>query len=159
MRLTKFTAGLLALSMATAGISAAPARAGEEELALALGGLVTLFVIGKALENKGDDKVKVTQPPHHDQRRPGNDWGHDFRIPNTCVMSAGRGNKHRLVVLENCVERETRQSRVRLPRACETRVHTRHGKREAYDVGCLSNFGYRIDRDRDRFRDQDYARR
>lgn len=150
MRLTKFTAGLLALSIATAGFSAAPARAGDNDAALALGGLLTLFVIGKALDDKNDKKASATRPRHDDERKPRPDWGHDLRIPNTCVMSAGQGNKHRLVVLENCVKRETHQNRVRLPRACETRVQTRQGKKDAYDVGCLSNFGYRIDRDRNR---------
>ncbi|WP_226552016.1 hypothetical protein [Celeribacter naphthalenivorans] len=158
MRLTKFTAGLLALSIATAGISAAPARAGDNDAALALGGLLTLFVIGKALDDRNDNKVKVTQPRPDKDRTPGRDWGHEYRIPNQCVVSAGYGNKHRLVALENCIERQTpKKARVHLPRACETRVQTRQGKQDAYDVGCLNNFGYRIDRDRDR--DHGYSRR
>lgn len=151
MKLTKFTAGLLALSIATAGISAAPARASEQDAALALGGLLTLFVIGKAIENKGRGDATVSRAPAPQHRE--QDWdryrerGAAFRIPNQCVVSAKRGPSQRLVALERCVDRESR-AELRLPRACETRVKTRGHWRDAYDVGCLSNFGYRVTRER-----------
>jgi hypothetical protein len=158
MKLTKFTAGLVALSIATAGFAAAPARAGENDAALALGGLVTLFVLGKALEDKNKDKnkVAVSTSRHRDDRR-NEPWqdrnrGRDFGIPNQCVASAGQGSKQRLVAFENCIERD-RRAQVHLPRACETRVKTRQGKVDAYDVGCLTNFGYRVERDRATYRD------
>jgi hypothetical protein len=145
MKLTRFTAGLLALSVATAGFSAAPARAGEKEAALALGGLLTLFVIGKALDDKNDSKVTVSSS--HSNKRPA-PVRHSVQIPNQCVMSAGNGGKHRLVAMENCLKSQKghKVKTAQLPRACETRVNTRQGKKDAYDVGCLSNFGYSVRR-------------
>nr|WP_321506494.1 hypothetical protein [uncultured Celeribacter sp.] len=150
MKFTKFTAGLLAVSLATAGISAAPARASDNDVALALGGLVTLFVIGKALENKNDDHdrpARVTVPRHHDR----DDWrarnqGRAFEIPGECVLSTrGQYDRGSRVAMENCLKRE-RVSKAKLPQACETRVRTQRGRQDAYDVGCLQNFGYRITR-------------
>ncbi|WP_460273076.1 hypothetical protein [Celeribacter sp. ULVN23_4] len=153
MKLTKFTAGLLALSIATAGFAAAPAKADNNDAALALGGLVTLFVLGKALEDQNKDKNRVVV---HDQRYQQQSWQNRDRdrdrsrernIPNQCVFSAKTGGKQRLVAMENCIERNNR-AQVRLPRACETRVKTRQGKKDAYDVSCLTNFGYRVERTR-----------
>ncbi|TNE65787.1 MAG: hypothetical protein EP336_11810 [Rhodobacteraceae bacterium] len=158
MKLTKFTAGLVALSIATAGFAAAPARAGDNDAALVLGGLATLFALGKALDDKNKDKVAVSTSRYRDGHR-NEPWqdrnrGRDFGIPNQCVASAGQGAKQRLVAFENCIERD-RRAQVHLPRACETRVKTRQGKVDAYDVGCLTNFGYRVERTRDTRRTTD----
>jgi len=154
MKLTKFTAGLLALSIGTAGLAAVPARASDQDVAMALGGLLTLFVIGKAIDNKGDNKVVVeTSRNKPDIWRDGN-RGDAFLIPNKCVLSVassrdghqykyGRENRTRLVALERCVD-QNRKARAPLPRACETRVSTKRGRVDAYDVGCLSNFGFRV---------------
>ncbi|SFJ52997.1 hypothetical protein [Celeribacter neptunius] len=154
MKLTKFTAGLLALSLATAGISAAPARASEKDTALALGGLLTLFVIGKAIEDQ-KDKATVSRAPapqpqprvqDRDRYREQDRYRDRYAgqsIPNQCVLSAGRSGSQRLVAFETCIEREARRN-VDLPRACETRVRTDSHWRDAYDVTCLSNFGYRV---------------
>lgn len=54
---TKFTGALVAFSLGIATFSAAPARADNTDLGLALGGLLTLFVVGKALDNSSDNKA------------------------------------------------------------------------------------------------------
>ena len=150
-RTPKFAAGLVALSMAVTAAYATPARADDADVARVIGGLVTLFVIGKAIENSGSKSKASTAASHqvtlndhgkrHDRRTARKDT---FEIPNSCVVSV-RDKRKRVqsVALENCVMRE-RRSAVALPRACETKVNTKRGRTDAYDVGCLNNFGYRI---------------
>ncbi|AJE45098.1 hypothetical protein [Celeribacter indicus] len=145
MRLTKFTAGLLALSLAAAGLAAAPARAANEDLLKALGGLAAIVVIGKAIDNNRDKSKEK-----HKDRKPAGRHA-EYLIPRECVTSAtaddrrgGYRDRSRLVVTERCATR-ARASRTPLPRACETRLPTRQGRVDAYDLGCLTNFGYRVD--------------
>lgn len=148
-RTPKFAAGLVALSMAVTAAYATPARAGDADVARVVGGLVTLFVIGKAIENSGSkskaqSKVVIEgHGKHNDRRTVRKDT---FEIPNTCVASV-RDKRKRVqsVALKNCVTRE-RHSAAPLPRACETKVSTKNGRTDAYDMGCLNNFGYRITR-------------
>jgi hypothetical protein len=141
-RITKFTAALVALSLGVSGLSAAPARADDADVARAIGGLLTLFVIGKAIEN-GSSKSKITTSVSN---KPQRNQVSAFDIPNACVVSI-RDKRSRLqtVVLEDCIKRE-RRSAAALPRACETSVKVKHNntRSDAYDVGCLNNFGYRV---------------
>jgi hypothetical protein len=160
--------------MAISGASAVPARASDQDVARIIGGLATLFIVGKAIEHSksksSTPNVTVTRKVTVDDS--GMYKGHDrdrdhdrdgdrdrdgrlgrtsaFDIPNTCVVSVrGKHERFQTVAVESCVMRE-RRSAVPLPRACETRVHTKRGRMEAYDVGCLNNFGYRVTRSGDR---------
>lgn len=161
MKLTKFTAGLLALSIGTAGF-VAPARASDQDVAMALGGLLTLFVVGKAIENNNKGRVVVETSRRDSDKWRGGNRGDAFNIPKACVVNVGSSrdrndryqnndrndryqskDRSRLVAIERCVERE-RHARASLPRACETRVSTKRGRVDAYDLGCLNNFGYRV---------------
>jgi hypothetical protein len=158
-RTTKFAAGLVALSIAISGASALPARAGDEDVAKIIGGLATLFIVGKAIENskskskaKAERDAQVSRSGHTFPSRGVGRFGRTnaFEVPNSCVMSV-QGKHHRIqtVAVESCVMRE-RRSAVPLPRACETKVRTKHARFDAYDVGCLNNFGYRVTRAHDR---------
>jgi hypothetical protein len=147
-RTTKFTAALVALSLGVSSLAAVPARAAEEDVALAVGGLLSLFILSKAIENAGDNKpsakIAYKQPskPTPQKRKRAD----AFKIPNKCVASArGRNNRVRTVAFESCVKRAHRTS-VKLPSACETRVRTSKGRAQAYELGCLNNFGYRVTR-------------
>lgn len=157
-RIPKFAAGLVALSMAVTATYATPARADDADVARAIGGLLTLFVISKAIENSGSKsnppvtvtrKVTVednSKDKDRDRRTARKDT---FEIPNTCVVSVSDKRKRiQSVALESCVMRD-RHSAVALPRACETKVSTKRGRADAYDVGCLNNFGYRVTRSND----------
>lgn len=150
---TKFAAGLVALSLAVSGFTAAPAHADDKDVALAVGGLLTLFVIGKAIDEAKDKKTssqvtaRVTRPDTPRKRRstPVVRDGH-FKIPSTCVVPArSRHNRTETVALESCVMK-SRKSAQSLPSACETRVRTKRGRAHAYELGCLTNFGYRVSR-------------
>ena len=153
-RTPKFAAGLVALSLAISGVSAVPARASDQDVARIIGGLATLFIVGKAIEHsKSKSKRTSTEKRTIDDsgthpRRDVDRFGRTnaFEIPNACVVSVrGRHERIQTVAMESCVMRE-RRSAVPLPRACETRVNTKRGRMEAYDVGCLNNFGYRVTR-------------
>ncbi|RPE64826.1 hypothetical protein EDD53_2590 [Pacificibacter maritimus] len=150
-RTTKFTAALVALSLGVSGLSAAPARADDADVARAIGGLLTLFVIGKAIE-QGSSKSKATSRPAENPSRPARphrERRSSFEIPNTCVVSfRDSRSRSQNVALKDCMQRE-RHAANALPRACETSVKLkRNNKRsEAYDVGCLNNFGYRVSYD------------
>lgn len=148
-RTTKFAAGLVALSLAISGLSVAPARADDADVARAIGGLLTLFVIGKAVNNHTSKSTTSSAGTMHDRsnkHNAGRTAGRraTFEIPSSCVVSVG-GKRDRLqtVAMERCVTRE-RRSAAALPRACETVVRTKSGRASAYDVGCLNNFGYRV---------------
>ncbi|MFT7045258.1 MAG: hypothetical protein ACJAYH_000522 [Celeribacter sp.] len=161
-RTPKFAAGLVAFSMAVTATFATPARADDADVARAIGGLLTLFVIGKAIENSNSKsnpttvtrKVTVDDSGMYRDRERDRDKGRDrrtkrgnaFEIPNTCVVSVkGKRERIQTVAIEACVMRE-RRSAMTLPRACETKVRTKRGRMDAYDVGCLNNFGYRVTR-------------
>lgn len=153
-RTPKFAAGLVALSLAISGVSAVPARAGDQDVARIIGGLATLFIVGKAIENSksrsqktSTEKRTVDDSGTHPRRDVGRfDRNNVFEIPNACVVSVrGKYERIQTVAMEACVMRE-RRSAVPLPRACETKVRTKRGRMEAYDVGCLNNFGYRVTR-------------
>lgn len=170
-RTPKFAAGLVALSIAISGASALPARASDEDVAKIIGGLATLFIVGKAIENsKSKSKPKAKTERYESPKRSGHTFPsrgvgrfgrtNAFDVPNSCVMSV-QGKHHRIqtVAVESCVMRE-RRSAVPLPRACETKVRTDRARFDAYDVGCLNNFGYRVTRDHDRNgRDDNNGRR
>lgn len=165
-RTPKFAAGLVAFSMVVTATFATPVRADEADVARAIGGLLTLFVIGKAIENSKSSTAPVTRKVTVDDSGMRRDRDHDrgagdgrdrrtgrtgaFDIPNTCVISVkGKYERIQTVAMESCVMRE-RRSAVPLPRACETQLRTKHGRMNAYDVGCLNNFGYRVARTSDR---------
>ena len=59
-RTPKFAAGLVAFSMAVTATFATPARADDADVARAIGGLLTLFVIGKAIENSNSKSNPTT---------------------------------------------------------------------------------------------------
>lgn len=166
LRVTKFTGALVALSVAVSTVATAPAHANSEDVAKVIGGLTALFVIGKAIESANDSgkanghvqrkssaapaypTVKKTHPhKSHITRSPRHPKvSKSFTIPRTCVTKA-RDSKHRskTVALENCVMKHRRSARA-LPNACEVRVHTSRGRTHAYELGCLTNFGYRVSR-------------
>lgn len=145
MKTTKFTAGLLAFSLAVTA-AAVPARAGDEDVAKALGGLLALFVIGKALDDAGKSSVSV-------ERKPQRGWGHGkgkgrgaspFDIPQVCVVTLDRaGRRDNSIALKSCLD-EKRHARAPLPRRCEVDVRSSRRTLDAYDVGCLNRFGYHV---------------
>ncbi|GAA3857357.1 hypothetical protein [Celeribacter arenosi] len=150
MRFTKVTAGLVALSV-TMGAAAAPARASDADVARAVGGLLTLFVIGKALENnssKSAGKVKVAtttnRKPSWEHNR-GNSKNSKNRrtIPEECVIDVRGYGSANDVAVKRCLTRSGVNTD-RLPRQCAATLNTRRGPMSVYRTRCLADFGYRV---------------
>ncbi len=151
MRMTKFTAALMALSLAVAGTAAAPAKAGDEEIALALGGLLTLFVIGKALE---DDKPKsapvVVEDDTYKHNKNGykywKPWPAEKTVPEACIEPVRYQGAREEMALQSCLVRTVPLKN--LPRNCDEPVRTRTGGvATAYDLSCMKNSGFKLERE------------
>ena len=146
MRHTKFTAGLLALSLA-AGVAATPVRAGDEDVARALGGLLTLFVIGKAIENANKGKVTVETGRGAGFERGRPEWKRDDRsaeIPAACVFETRSYRQMpQRIAGQPCLARSGVHT-AHFPQICRTTIRTREGSVPAYDVNCLSGYGVKV---------------
>ena len=66
----KFIAGVAALSIALTGLAAAPARAGDEDVAKIVGALVGLAILGAVINDNRKGDVVVTQPRKHPRAHP-----------------------------------------------------------------------------------------
>lgn len=118
---------------------------------------MTLFVVGKLIDDAGKSKATVTtaRPPaqsHHDRngRRRHDVPRHEtkptpsahFAIPAQCIVTVDRRHgPDTSIAMERCLD-QTRRSNAPLPRRCETDVHTRKGTVGGYDMSCLNRFGY-----------------
>ncbi|ALI55830.1 hypothetical protein [Celeribacter marinus] len=158
MKHTKFTAGLMALSLSVSAF-AAPARASDEDVARAIGGLMTLFVIGKLIDESGKSKPAKAQVTHrrsdtlsrHDTDRRANaprvkpvKRASHFDIPAQCIVTVDRRHgPDTSIAMERCLDKNRRSS-APLPNRCETDVHTRKGTVGGYDMSCLNKFGYEV---------------
>lgn len=144
-----FATGLTAFALITA-VAAAPARAGDEDVAKAIGGLLTLFVISKALENgKTTASVQTTTPKiyrHIDKPRASRE--NPFAIPAKCIVKVRNADgKNYSVAKKNCLDKRP-QKLAPLPRRCETQVRANRGPITAYKMNCLDRFGYVVKRGR-----------
>ncbi|WP_417250213.1 hypothetical protein [Celeribacter sp.] len=141
MKTTKFTAGLIAFSLAISA-AAAPARADDKGVATALGGLLALIVIGKAIEGSSKPApAPVYNAPHN------NGKGHKaspFDIPQVCVVTLDRrGAADSNIALKSCLQNKS-NVKTPLPQRCEVDVRSNRRTLDAYDVSCLSRFGYQV---------------
>ncbi|MBK5934894.1 hypothetical protein C8N32_103138 [Rhodovulum imhoffii] len=139
-----------ALSLAVAG--AAPARAADaDDIAKALFGAATLFVIVKGLEKDDKPRAQRDRRPRVEPHRPRQEIIRPApsrakrALPGACVRHIEtRRGATRKVVGQRCLERQG--YRGRLPRACEVIVETRRGDRLGYGAHCLRQKGYRVAR-------------
>mmetsp|Transcript_27755 Transcript_27755/g.51668 ORF Transcript_27755/g.51668 Transcript_27755/m.51668 type:complete len:159 (-) Transcript_27755:106-582(-) len=149
-----FIAAIAAAAISITGFSAAPARAGEDDLGKALAALAGLAVLGVVIKNSRDDKKAK---PHI----PGDRIGRDIRtgvhprplpprvghklLPQRCLRSV-QGRDGRLRVFgERCLERHYHYTH-RLPERCGTRFRTDRGVRYGYGARCLSRHGFQLAR-------------
>ncbi|HEY9038492.1 MAG TPA: hypothetical protein VIN05_06075 [Roseovarius sp.] len=109
----KFIALILAASVAATGMTAAPARAADRDLALALGALVGVAILGAAIQDAKKDKRYVAPQRHarpkygaHHHHRKAHK-AHKGKKRNSRVDRAYRQgyNDHRGVVRDRRAER------------------------------------------------------
>lgn len=116
MTFRSFIALVLVAAMVVTGLTAAPARAGDNDAKI-IAGAVALAVIGIAIANSNDrrDDYVVT-------RQRGYGYGHQPRHESR--------HKHRH-------KRHHKREAYGLPGGCRTRIHTNRGQMSGYGQQCL----------------------
>ncbi|MGR3290906.1 MAG: hypothetical protein ACU0C9_06875 [Paracoccaceae bacterium] len=140
------TASIVALSIALSSLSAAPARAASnDDLGRIFAGALTLFIIGKALQDskksnntvsrfRYDDAVRTVPRARHTKKR----------LPQECYFKMRTDRGSRGVYGKICLNELMRHAN-RLPRACRDTVRVRYGRRaEVYGAPCLKRHGYKV---------------
>ncbi|MDC0737897.1 hypothetical protein N6L24_06380 [Cognatishimia sp. SS12] len=154
----KFITSILIAAVTVTGISlsAAPARAGNDDLAKLLFGATALIIIGKAVSNNRAEASTRNAPiyvnPRDERwRRDGQhraDQNRDQRhrnraLPASCLRTYHTRDGRVRMMSKYCLDRSYRHAD-RLPQACKTRVRTENGPRRGYQLRCLRHNGYRL---------------
>jgi hypothetical protein len=137
---TLATAGLcLTLALGALGGTAAPARADGQDVARILGGLVALYVIGRAIDeaNARNDPPRHAPPPQaHRPPRP-----QPMVAPARCFIEGHDRNGYFRGYVRRCMQNNVAQP-ARLPDQCLRRVTTQRGDRLIYGGRCLARNGW-----------------
>lgn len=131
-------ASALVLSLLLTSVSATPARAGGDDVAKVLGGLVVLYAIGRAIDNR--------TPEPRVQRQStvtrGHQLGHRNKvIPANCFREVVSRGEIRRGYGARCMQNTVRRAGA-LPPQCIRQVDTRRGTRNLYSERCLRRNGW-----------------
>lgn len=146
---------VLAAILAVTSLTAAPARAGNDEVGAFILGATTLFLLGHVLSDH-DDRVRGRYryefrygDPYPDRRYRDDRYYREPRLkpryrslPSVCLRTA-ETYRHGTIRFfgERCLERHARF----VPDVCRQFVRgPRGGKRAIYRAGCLRRHGYRF---------------
>ena len=141
----KFTASILAFSIAFTSVSAVSAQAGNrDDLGRLFAGAVTLFIISKAIQNNNISSrpvATVTQRRHRHTQERRRQFGRF--LPEQCFFRIRTRFGPQGVYGKKCLREFIRLDR--LPRVCAETIRVRHGRRaEVYDAQCLSRRGFQV---------------
>ena len=139
------TASVLALSIAMTSLTASPAAAGNNnDVGRLLAGAITLFIIGKAIEDSRRPRASVNRAPNKPVTYPTtNPQRVNKRLPEQCFFRVRSPNGPRGVYGKICLSETLRRAN-RLPQNCRETVRVRNGLRsEVFGAQCLRNHGYR----------------
>jgi len=157
----QFIAIVAALAIAITGVSAVPARAGDNEVAAAIAVLLGLAVVGTAINKRNDDKKarqhaytpkpRVT-PNHvaprknHIAPRPLPREVNRKVLPQRCLQNL-QTHKGRTIQAfgQRCLNRHYQFSKS-LPQQCGRRVWSDRGAGYAFAARCLNKHGYQLAR-------------
>lgn len=156
-----FIAIVVTSAIAITGFSAAPARAGQDDVNKALAALAGLAVLGVVIHNVREDDKK-SKPRVIDRRYgPDDRFREEVRrgekprplprranrklLPQQCLRSVETREGRMHVFGQRCLERNYRFADS-LPRKCEQKFRTDRGKRMGYGARCLSRRGYALAR-------------
>ena len=156
-----FIAIIVTSAIAITGFSAAPARAGQDDMTKALAALAGLAVLGVVIHKVREDNKK-RKPRVIDRRYgPEDRLREDVRrgveprplprrvnrklLPQQCLRSVESREGRMRVFGQRCLERNYRFTDS-LPRKCEQKFRTDRGKRVGYGARCLSRKGYALAR-------------
>ena len=156
---------IAAIAIAITGFSAAPARAGNDDLGAALAVILGLAVVGTVINKRNDDKkarrqvhTHTPQPkpkaaprhvqPHHGHIQPRPLPRHVNRklLPQRCLFNLETVKGRSIQGFgQRCLKRNYQFTHA-LPQQCGRRVLTRNGTGYAYGARCLTNQGYQLAR-------------
>ncbi|GAA6209301.1 hypothetical protein NBRC116601_25940 [Cognatishimia sp. WU-CL00825] len=136
----KFISSILIAAVTVTGISlsAAPAKAGNDDLAKFLFGATALIIIGKAVSNN-----RAHATPRHEPRVVRPQPRHRKALPSSCLRLHHTWDGRVRMMSNRCLERKYRHVD-RLPATCKTRLRTDQGLRKGYKMRCLRQHGYHI---------------
>ncbi|MEO3417218.1 hypothetical protein AAFO92_21390 [Roseovarius sp. CAU 1744] len=137
MMYRKFIASILATAVAITGLTAAPARADNEDLLKILGGVAAIAIIGSAIkEARDDDKVSRNYPYYYGQRKKAHRRHHKHHHHSHRDRHHGakdgryRDDRHARPL-------PRRVQRKLLPASCQVRARNRGQNFLAYSDWCL----------------------
>ena len=157
----QFIATIAALAIAITGISAVPARAGDNDVAAAIAVLLGLAVVGTAINKRNDDKKArqhvYTSKPNVTPRqfkprksyiapRPLPRQVNRKLLPQRCLQNL-RNAKGRTIQAfgQRCLNRHYEFSNS-LPQQCGRRVWNDRGAAYGFAARCLNKHGYQLAR-------------
>ncbi|PWK60256.1 hypothetical protein [Roseicyclus mahoneyensis] len=133
LRTTLSAAALSALlAVGAIGASTAPAQADSRDAAAVIAGIIALYAIGRAIDDRGDRR-----PPsqlHHVPAHP-----RQIVAPAQCYREFQTRDGFFRGYAGHCLQRSTH---VALPQACARDYRTDRGWRTFYGGRCLSQYGW-----------------
>lgn len=124
-------------------VSAAPAKAGNDDLAKLLFGATALIIIGKAISDSdakaAPSRGQINKPVHKYKPRQKDRKA----LPGKCLRRHNTWDGRVRLMGRNCLHKNYNHVH-RLPQTCRTRLHTDNGIRRGYHMRCLRNHGYYI---------------
>ena len=140
-----FIAAIAAVAIAITGFSAAPARAGDDEVGAALAALLGLAIVGAVIHDKNKDKkrrqvVHAPAPPKPIPPRVNRKL-----LPQHCLRSFHTHQGKARIFGQRCLNQHYKFARS-LPQACHRQVWTDRGWRAGFGARCLNRHGYQLAR-------------
>lgn len=140
----KFIATIVAAAITVTGISAAPARAADQDdVAKLLFGAAAIYMISRAVKDD-HSRVSSTSPRRPELVRPRPlPWrAHRFDpIPAQCLKHHETRKGTVRMIGQRCLQKRYRHVSY-LPQKCHFKVRTYNGKRAGYKPGCLRKKGF-----------------
>ncbi len=124
-------------------VSAAPAKAGNDDLAKFLVGATALIIIGAALSDSDAKAAPVEQPIKKPVRKNKPRPRFTKALPGECLRRYHTWDGRERIMSKHCLRRNYYYVH-RLPKVCRTSVDTYDGLRRGYQMRCLRDHGYYI---------------
>ncbi|WP_299608681.1 hypothetical protein [uncultured Tateyamaria sp.] len=141
----QFIGLVAAVAIAITGFTAAPARAGDDEVGAAIAALLGLAIVGAVIHDKKKDKKKrhsVHRPVHP---KPIPKRVNRKLLPQQCLRSVPTDRGYRQIFGQRCLNNHYRHVNS-LPHACHRDVYTNRGWRRGFSARCLNRHGYQLAR-------------
>jgi len=129
------------LALSALGASTTQAQADSRDAARVIGGVIALYALGRALENRNDGHrpsqhyYNPNRPPQHFHPQP-----QRLRVaPAQCYREFQTRDGFFRGYAGDCLQRNVH---FRLPDACARQYRTNHGPRTFYGSNCMGNHGW-----------------